>query len=565
MMAAIKQVLLVAGTWIMLAVVLRGFGYLLRRVFRNPETVAGDWHIDAWTGWGASIIFLQIWHIFLPVDWRTFSIVCTSGILGSIWAVAASRTEPWPGPSRRAVATTLIFALTTIWLANHAVRQPAIRDTGLYHLNAVRWAVEYPVVPGLGNLHGRLAFNNSFFLYAAMLDVGPFAHKSHQLVVGLLMLLVIWRCLQGLVHLMIERDNNGADLYYALFLAPVVVWCVASGHACSLSPDAAVYLLGLVTVGALISDRSDPAQENSVNYRLGAIASLAAVGVTVKLSFAVFAAALCIAAWLTARSQLRRVRPGAFAIIGLVVLSVLLPWMTRGVILSGYPLYPIPRLGFPVEWRIDAHVLVTQSDWIRSWARNPLSTPAETLNSWSWLWPWINRVASQHAPDMILPCALAVLALLIRRCRTAPATSRGASAWTPVAVPIVALVAWFFSAPDPRFAGSYFWIVCILVMTVALAGMEREALRIIVCVYSVVLVALQVNPIRFLHTWKDPGPAHVAEVVARTTDSGLTVWVPKEGDQCWDSPLPSTPYFSPILELRDPTDMGKGFRKRHTR
>jgi hypothetical protein len=38
-------------------------------------------------------------------------------------------------------------------------------DTGLYYLTTIRWAQDYPVVPGLANLHTRLGFNQSLFLF----------------------------------------------------------------------------------------------------------------------------------------------------------------------------------------------------------------------------------------------------------------------------------------------------------------------------------------------------------------------------------------------------------------
>lgn len=37
-------------------------------------------------------------------------------------------------------------------------------DSYLYHAQSIRWIEEYGVVPGLGNLHNRLAYNSSFFV-----------------------------------------------------------------------------------------------------------------------------------------------------------------------------------------------------------------------------------------------------------------------------------------------------------------------------------------------------------------------------------------------------------------
>jgi hypothetical protein len=49
------------------------------------------------------------------------------------------------------------------------------------------------------------------------------------------------------------------------------------------------------------------------------------------------------------------------------------------------------------------------------------------------------------------------------------------------------------------------------------------------------------------------------KVEIKKTLSGLSVYVPVEGEQCWDSPIPCTPYFNPTLKLREPNDIKFGF------
>jgi hypothetical protein len=49
------------------------------------------------------------------------------------------------------------------------------------------------------------------------------------------------------------------------------------------------------------------------------------------------------------------------------------------------------------------------------------------------------------------------------------------------------------------------------------------------------------------------------ELDRKTTLSGLTVYTPKTGDQCWDSPLPSTPYFNDRLKLINSENISSGF------
>src|SRR5262249_52771350 len=58
------------------------------------------------------------------------------------------------GPASRVLLGPVLLLI--LWCSTE---EPLHFDTGLYHAQAVRWSEEAPAVPGLGNLHGRLAFN----------------------------------------------------------------------------------------------------------------------------------------------------------------------------------------------------------------------------------------------------------------------------------------------------------------------------------------------------------------------------------------------------------------------
>jgi hypothetical protein len=55
-------------------------------------------------------------------------------------------------------------------------------------------------------------------------------------------------------------------------------------------------------------------------------------------------------------------------------------------------------------------------------------------------------------------------------------------------------------------------------------------------------------------------PFPQSETKILETRSGLEVRVPVKGDQCWDAPLPCTPYFNNELELRKKENLQSGFR-----
>lgn len=62
-------------------------------------------------------------------------------------------------------------------------------DSDLYHFGIVRWAKEYPTVPGLANLHAPLGFSSTYLLYAAVVDHGLWYRQSAWVVPGVFIVL----------------------------------------------------------------------------------------------------------------------------------------------------------------------------------------------------------------------------------------------------------------------------------------------------------------------------------------------------------------------------------------
>ena len=56
-----------------------------------------------------------------------------------------------------------------LFLLSAVVNKISVYDTGLYHAQYIKWIRNYPVVPGLGNLHGRFAFNSMFLVLSGLL------------------------------------------------------------------------------------------------------------------------------------------------------------------------------------------------------------------------------------------------------------------------------------------------------------------------------------------------------------------------------------------------------------
>ena len=63
-------------------------------------------------------------------------------------------------------------------------------DSDLYHAQSIRWIEEYGVVPGLGNIHVRFAYNSSFFALSALYSMRFLGGQSLHTVNGFFALLL---------------------------------------------------------------------------------------------------------------------------------------------------------------------------------------------------------------------------------------------------------------------------------------------------------------------------------------------------------------------------------------
>jgi hypothetical protein len=67
------------------------------------------------------------------------------------------------------------------------------------------------------------------------------------------------------------------------------------------------------------------------------------------------------------------------------------------------------------------------------------------------------------------------------------------------------------------------------------------------------------EPYRALGSVKELQPLPKGNVAVRQTASGLGVYVPAQGNLCWDAPLPCTHYFDETLRLRKGPSLRWGF------
>jgi len=562
MIEFIAVIISIVVWWCGLFAVFSGLGLLVRRAFGSPVHSAEAWILSFWTGWAFVILILQIWHLWLKIDVWAFAVIVALGTGGLLW----HRRDLWPATRaglRQNVWLVILVVLMALWIANRALGPIRYGDTGLYHMGAVTWAASYPIVPGLGNLHERLAFNSTFFLYAAMLGVGPWAQKSHYLANGLLLFVLLAQLLLSLHKIILRRPRfRSYHIFNVFLLAPTFGQMLHPGFP-SLSPDFVIFILGIIVTSRayyFFINNSDNIHEESYNIFL--ISILCSAGMTMKQSFIPFGATtfiIVLVAWFFrfSKQDLKRMKKTLFWILFLNT-SLLSIWMVRGVILSGYPLFPYTLGGLPVQWRVPRPLALSVTHWIRSWARVPGVFWTDVLDNWHWLRPWLKNFPYEYTKALITGMlAITLYAITIPRIvQNSP--SRNHSYLIVLGPSFISSIFWFFSAPDPRFSGACFWILGAGFTALALENISLKistttiAVECLLCSIFFAYLFQSYGPLFILPNQKD-GPFYNLPTpeYATISQNNLTrLNFPTKNDQCWDIPIPCTPYLRPNLHLR---------------
>lgn len=336
--------------------------------------------------------------------------------------------------------------------------------------------------------------------------------------------------------------------------------------------------MGVVIAAQVIYLIENPSLSRAnTSYRVVWIVLLSSVGVAIKYNFGLLGAGMCLIAmyiW-NQRFGSWRLSPviGRVSITAVVAGLVLLPMFARTIIMTGYPAYPSTIGAVPVAWRIDEDYAHLETEFIRSFARDPRRYMGQLPPEWNWFNNWIEqRFQPRYMRDHIyfsIPAfasaggflLLGITLLFVRK------QINGLRWW--FFVPIVAsLVFWFIAAPAPRFAGASLWLLAIGAVTLLLAkiGWGQRRWHI----YLMIAAMIAAAPVPFFVSksivpWIDPGPDNGLYRLPKplldpyVTDSGLFVWTSAKNNQCWDAPLPCTPYPHPNLQLREPDDISQGF------
>jgi len=576
---------LIVPTWVLAWTVMAGLGSWALKPESCEDEDYGNGEfpfLSFWIGVAFSVIFLQVWHLAAPVSPITGVVWILLGSSGFLRHRVQFRASLGGWLEELGTGRLLILILALGWAGFWAAGPPTAYDSGMYDVPSVKWILNFPIVTGLGNLHGRLGFNNTTHLLAAMFEFGSRVRWSHHVLSGLFLGLLLCRIILSLLR----RGGTAEEAHFRVFdvivLGPILLCLHSPTFVSSIGSDAAAATALFFAARWMLAGTKFLKSGIGLKkrYLLGIVSALV-LAPTFKLTAAAFSAA-GLALFIFPPVISGRFRRPEVLKAGFLAMALLGIWAIRGIILTGYPAYPLQIGPLPVDWRVPPAQAQGELAWARIYGRWPDTLPSgshslKAVLQTPWVGPRINSII--HGPDrwiLAYPAGLTFLlgTGLLALLGTEGARNLGRSGLLSTGGRLLlvsgfAIGSWWISAPNPDFGFAPMWIAAgataALFAQVLKGKVGSEKLVLAALVLALVAIIPEAGANVLLG--KPPldlqgGPTGVPSALTGlfATDSGLLLWVPSEDNRCWAAPLPCTPHPAHNLELRDSGSIRRGFR-----
>ena len=429
-------------------------------------------------------------------------------------------------------------------------------DTGLYHSQAVQWIEEYGVVPGLGNLHHRFAYNSAIMCLQALFSMKFLFGQQLHCVNGFMLILFTSYAVTSMKFVKNKRIYISDFLRVAFF-----IYYNMDTSFSSLGSD----LISLCLVIYIVIKYVEGIEDDISNIEYYCYLSiLALIAVSFKLSVALIVLIVIYPAYMLIKDKNWKL------IIKLISLGVVLtlPFLIRNIIISGYIVYPFPKLDlFSYDWKMNKYVCLWDAKEVKSWGQGVCDTNlSPTFREWFEI--WINRQSNANKCLFFASIIISVLLVVISIVNYIKEKDLRKPVLSVTVLGM--LIYWFTGAPLMRY-GIVFTIIPVLIFVGLLFSMLQSRLKkitIISTLFIICIMGIRIFPfvshvinfrissdIVYYQVGHEPFEFTKAEL------DRVEIYIPENGDRIGDCAFPSTPYINnlELIELRG-NDLSDGFR-----
>jgi len=396
----------------------------------------------------AITVYLNILSLFLPVNYfllvPVFLISVTVTLRSSIAKqslVSIHQNVEILFSKRNWMITSSVIAVLILY----ALVPPYNTDSSGYHFLSILWNEKYKAVPGLANLFPQYGFNSSFFvLSAAFSFTGIFGQSMYPINMVLIVFFFLW---------MLKKSFGYNDF------RRILIWCMMvvflRQFPISLSSPSADALASIIVLFILFK-LAQPRSPVFKTEEWAFLILLAFFAVTIKLSTLPVVLVLLVPL-IIYKTDSRSVLFAYFRLIPYVSL-IIIPWLARNVILSGYLIFPFPAIDiFSFDWKVPLNITIAENLHISHAPRmvDENWKYVDTLSIPEWLPTYLRNLWRDDHFNYLLVIAglVAPAAFVIRKFKTS-------CYLLPWLISYIAIWFWLITSPDIRF-GYHYLLPCI--------------------------------------------------------------------------------------------------------
>lgn len=432
-------------------------GFLFQSLFlKLRKNSTGDelkkhWIIYAFWGLIFITLFGQILELIMPVN--QFTWLAFASILGlvSIFNKDIFKSfSVWLRDIKKQSTTLLLLcAALAIFISVLSAGPTLMDDTASYHIQMIKWIQEYGTVLGLANLHPRFGFNSSWFTFSSLFvprqsQTNFFTMGNGVLSVWLSVYLVsdFWKLFK------FRQKEPGVTLPVScllIFIVAQLCWPMIRGNATNVNYDFVTACMIIVLFIELSKQQNEHRQWNNF---LPELVIWPVFMLTVRMiNFPILLMSLFSMTVLIHQKNKR-----LFITCSIISLALILPFLVRNVMLSGFLFYPIYQIDiFPVDWKVNPDIAKDLLYYIKYFNRvNTGFKPileTQKLGFPQWITSWFHYLFIYDKPFLLL--GLAGYVLVFIRLKLIHPFSLPVKFF--IGSLIIQLISWFLIAPDPRF------------------------------------------------------------------------------------------------------------------
>lgn len=453
-------------TWFLIFLMSYGFGAVVLFAYDKCFDTKKVWTVDYYLVLG--IMLLTVYSEFFSIFKRLGSLAILTCLVLSVGIyIMAIRKEyivlktlyksivelvkkPW----------LLLGGILIIWLImSYTDVTATYGDTYSYHNQAIQWLNKYGVVPGLGNFHHRFAYNSAFLPLQALFSfnwlVGEQIHTMNGFLCACCSMYAI------LSNNLLKRNPIVLSDFFKMGIVVYILYnrIMISCPGTDIMPTLLAFYI--VSKWAECIEGNDDSLEQ---YCI--LAVLGIFNVTVKLSFATMVLLVLVPLITIIKNKWYKI----LIINVIITLVIVLPWLIRNVIISGYLVYPLSSLDlFNVDWKMPISVVTYDKYEITAWARALFDVSLYDLPFREWFvdywWAresFFNKSLMVIGVVSVIICIVYVMMLFIKK---------KFKEYIPSIALIVSIVLtfiyWLYQAPNMRFG-----IACIIMPVCVCLGIN---------------------------------------------------------------------------------------------